>query len=96
MSADHSTTSNDGRSSEQVTSNDVNMPSDIPSTVMALRIKSLEQQTKPVTISRDASVLDLKGAVQNVFQVESARQRLIFQGKVLKDEKNLTDYGKFI
>ncbi|KAI8146086.1 ubiquitin-related domain-containing protein [Fennellomyces sp. T-0311] len=67
--------------------------SEIPSTVMALRIKSLEQQTKPVTISRDASVLDLKQAVQSAFQVESQRQRLIFQGKVLKDEKNLTDYA---
>ncbi|KAG2223571.1 hypothetical protein INT45_001653 [Circinella minor] len=89
MSAD----SSNNPSSEQATSNDVNMPSDIPSTVMALRIKSLEQQTKPVTISRDASVLDLKGAVQNAFQVESGRQRLIFQGKVLKDEKNLTDYA---
>ncbi|KAI7859054.1 hypothetical protein BDC45DRAFT_601942 [Circinella umbellata] len=89
MSADPS----NNPSSEQATSNDVNMPSDIPSTVMALRIKSLEQQTKPVTISRDASVLDLKGAVQNAFQVESGRQRLIFQGKVLKDEKNLTDYA---
>ncbi|KAI9266660.1 hypothetical protein BDA99DRAFT_506334 [Phascolomyces articulosus] len=93
MSADQSTTSNDARSSEQPTSTDNTMSSDIPSAVMALHIKSLEQQTKPVTIPRDASVLDLKQAVQTAFQVESTRQRLIFQGKVLKDEKNLTDYA---
>lgn len=63
---------------------------------MVLSIKTLEQQTKPVTISRDASVLDLKHAVQGVFQIESNRQRLIFQGKMMKDGQNLTEYGTFL
>lgn len=62
--------------------------------VMALNVKSLEQQTRAVHVARDASVLDLKLAVQSVFEVDSERQRLIFQGKVLKDEKQLADYGK--
>lgn len=61
---------------------------------MVLSIRTLEHQTKPVTVSRDASVLDLKHAVQGVFQIESNRQRLIFQGKMLKDGQSLTDYGK--
>ncbi|CDH52485.1 hypothetical protein RO3G_09253 [Lichtheimia corymbifera JMRC:FSU:9682] len=60
---------------------------------MVLSIKTLEQQTKPVTISRDASVLDLKHAVQGVFQIESNRQRLIFQGKMMKDGQNLAEYA---
>ncbi|KAI9319667.1 hypothetical protein BX666DRAFT_1915040 [Dichotomocladium elegans] len=60
---------------------------------MVLSIKSLEHQTKPVTISRDASVLDLKLAVQGAFQIESNRQRLIFQGKMMKDGQNLTEYA---
>lgn len=63
---------------------------------MVLSIKTLEQQTKPVTISRDASVLDLKHAVQGVFQIESNRQRLIFQGKMMKDGQNLAEYGTFL
>lgn len=79
--------------SDSQTSNSSN---ENPSAYMALNIKSLEQQTKPVTIPRDASVLDLKLAVQSAFQVESDRQRLIFQGRVLKDEKQLTDYGNFV
>lgn len=87
--------------SNQTSNNDISMrqdpnstdTTDLPPNVIALNIKSLEQQTKPVRVSRDASVLDLKQAVQTAFQVESGRQRLIFQGRVLKDEKTLADYG---
>ncbi|CAO3686218.1 unnamed protein product [Umbelopsis vinacea] len=35
----------------------------------------------------------LKEHIQAVSQVDSQRQRLIFQGRVLKDEKNLQDYA---
>ncbi|KAI7876945.1 hypothetical protein K492DRAFT_172087 [Lichtheimia hyalospora FSU 10163] len=63
------------------------------SAVMELSIRTLEHQTKPVTISRDASVLDLKHAVQGAFQIESNRQRLIFQGKMMKDGQSLTEYA---
>ncbi|KAL1935792.1 hypothetical protein VTP01DRAFT_4932 [Rhizomucor pusillus] len=87
--------------SNQTSNNDISMrqdpnstdTTDLPPNVIALNIKSLEQQTKPVRVSRDASVLDLKQAVQTAFQVESGRQRLIFQGRVLKDEKTLADYA---
>lgn len=64
------------------------------SAAMVLSIRTLEHQTKPVTISRDASVLDLKHAVQGAFQIDSNRQRLIFQGKMMKDGQSLTEYGK--
>jgi hypothetical protein len=60
---------------------------------IALQIKSLEQRTTSVTISRSASVLDLKQEIKLAFDVDSDRQRLIFQGRVLKDDKQLTDYG---
>ena len=63
---------------------------------MMLSIKTLEQQTKSVTISRDASVLDLKHAVQGVFEIECNRQRLIFQGKMMKDGQSLREYGMFL
>ncbi|KAI8380185.1 hypothetical protein BD560DRAFT_432435 [Blakeslea trispora] len=60
---------------------------------IALQIKSLEQRTTSVTISRTASVLDLKQEIKIAFDVDSDRQRLIFQGRVLKDDKHLTDYA---
>ncbi|KAI8643195.1 hypothetical protein BD408DRAFT_415419 [Parasitella parasitica] len=67
----------------------------IPGTIdqIALQIKSLEQRTTSVTLPRNASVLDLKQEIQVAFDVDSNRQRLIFQGRVLKDGKNLTDYA---
>lgn len=61
---------------------------------IALQIKSLEQRTTSVTLPRTASVLELKQEIQVAFDVESNRQRLIFQGRVLKDDKHLSDYGK--
>ncbi|GAN08108.1 hypothetical protein MAM1_0189d07615 [Mucor ambiguus] len=66
-----------------------------PNTIeqIALQIKSMEQRTTSVTLPRNASVLDLKQEVQVAFDVDSNRQRLIFQGRVLKDDKNLTDYA---
>ncbi|KAI9354430.1 ubiquitin-related domain-containing protein [Pilaira anomala] len=60
--------------------------------VIALSIKSLEQQTKSVSLPRNASVLDLKAKIQTKFDIDGTRQRLIFQGKVLKDDKHLSDY----
>ncbi|KAL9541647.1 hypothetical protein MBANPS3_009001 [Mucor bainieri] len=66
-----------------------------PTTIeqIALQIKSMEQRTTSVTLPRNASVLDLKQEVQVAFDVDSNRQRLIFQGRVLKDDKHLTDYA---
>lgn len=64
--------------------------------VIALSIKSLEQQTKSVSLPRNASVLDLKAKIQTKFDIDGTRQRLIFQGKVLKDDKHLSDYGRTI
>ncbi|KAI8082531.1 uncharacterized protein B0P05DRAFT_537406 [Gilbertella persicaria] len=60
---------------------------------IALQIKSLEQRTTSVTLPRTASVLDLKQEIKLAFDVDSDRQRLIFQGRVLKDDKHLTDYA---
>lgn len=62
--------------------------------VIVLSIKSLEQQIKSVSLPRNASVLELKAKIQIQFDIEGTRQRLIFQGKVLKDDKHLSDYGR--
>ncbi|SAM02986.1 hypothetical protein [Absidia glauca] len=58
-----------------------------------LQVKSLDRQTQSVTVASTASVLQLKEAIQPVFDIASHRQRLIFQGKVLKDGKQLTEYA---
>ncbi|KAI9304054.1 hypothetical protein BJ944DRAFT_164316 [Cunninghamella echinulata] len=63
------------------------------SVLIDLQIKSLEQRTHSVTVPRNSSVLELKNQIQSTLDVESGRQRLIFQGKVLKDDKNLMDYA---
>ncbi|CAO3649960.1 unnamed protein product [Cunninghamella blakesleeana] len=58
-----------------------------------LKVKSLEQRTHSVTIASDASVQQLKEAIQVVFDIASHCQRLIFQGKVLKDGTQLAEYA---
>ncbi|KAI8364187.1 hypothetical protein BD560DRAFT_403253 [Blakeslea trispora] len=57
-----------------------------------LSIKLIEQPTKSVLLPQNATVLELKNKIQSLYDIDSLRQRLIFQGKVLKDDKNLLDY----
>ncbi|KAI7901269.1 ubiquitin-related domain-containing protein [Cokeromyces recurvatus] len=80
--------------SSETTNDSNNKPSSSsdPNRSIELSIKSLEQQVKMVSVPRNASVLDLKHKIEVLFDVDSIRQRLIFQGKVLKDDKNLMDY----
>ncbi|ORX63033.1 hypothetical protein DM01DRAFT_1403424 [Hesseltinella vesiculosa] len=61
--------------------------------LIGLQIKTMEQPTQSVTLPRNSSVLELKNVIQTILDVECGRQRLIFQGKVLKDDKNLMDYA---
>ncbi|KAI8584057.1 hypothetical protein K450DRAFT_221288 [Umbelopsis ramanniana AG] len=63
------------------------------SVIISLHIKSLERTTHSVRLPRNSTVLQLKEHIQAVSQVDSQRQRLIFQGRVLKDDKNLLDYA---
>ncbi|RUS19769.1 hypothetical protein BC937DRAFT_86949 [Endogone sp. FLAS-F59071] len=64
------------------------------SLLITLTIKSLEPSaTHAITVPRDASVFNLKERICAIAEVNPQRQRLIFQGRVLKDDKNLTEYG---
>ncbi|KAI8098732.1 uncharacterized protein BX664DRAFT_381408 [Halteromyces radiatus] len=76
--------------SNTTNSNNNHSPSSV---LIGLQIKSLEQRTHSVTLPRNSSVLELKNEIQATLDVDSGRQRLIFQGKVLKDDKNLMDYA---
>jgi hypothetical protein len=66
------------------------------STSLTISIKSLGHDTVSVTIPRTYSVLELKSKLQSLFYIDRKRQRLLFQGKILKDERKLLDYGKDI
>ena len=45
-------------------------------------------------VTSDASVEQLKQALQDKHGIPAAEQRLIYKGQVLKDEKKLQEYGK--
>ncbi|CAO3651345.1 unnamed protein product [Mucor hiemalis] len=62
------------------------------SRVIVLSVKLLEQQTKSVSLPHNSTVLELKQKIKVVFDIDGERQRLIFRGKVLRDDKKLLDY----
>ncbi|KAI9032658.1 hypothetical protein CLU79DRAFT_727322 [Phycomyces nitens] len=66
---------------------------DIPSALIKLNIRTQQQETRSVTIARNSSVPLLKQEIQFVFDVAIERQRLIFQGRILKDNESLLDYA---
>jgi hypothetical protein len=67
--------------------------SEAPSTSIALKIRTLDQKTYPIVVPTDASVPQLKEAVASETGVVLARQRLIFRGKVLKNDQSIAAYA---
>ena len=59
---------------------------------LTLTIKCSNASQTTVTIEPEASVLDLKAKISEVLSVPSSQQRLIYKGRVLKDESTLRDY----
>lgn len=60
---------------------------------LTLSVKMLDSTVHSVTVpSANVLVSDLKRAVSEVAGVPADRQRLIFRGAVLKDEKTLAEY----
>lgn len=57
-----------------------------------INIKGPSELKLSITISLDKTVKDLKAAVAAASDVEAERQRLIYSGKVLKDEDVLSTY----
>ena len=62
-------------------------------TSMRLRVKTLDSNTHQVAVLDSDTVTELKRKVCDETGVDVNRQRLIFQGKVLKDEKNVRAYA---
>jgi len=63
-----------------------------PSQDITINIKGPSELKLSVTIDSSKSVRELKDAIAEKSDVEAARQRLIYSGRVLKDEEPLTTY----
>lgn len=61
---------------------------------MKVRVKKMDGSTFDLEIDATHSVMDLKALVRQHEGVEESRQRLIYHGRVLKDDDQLTTYAK--
>ena len=59
---------------------------------LTLTIKCSNASQTTVVIEPSATVLDLKIKISEVLSVSSSQQRLIYKGRVLKDDSTLRDY----
>ncbi|EEY65642.1 ubiquitin family protein, putative [Phytophthora infestans T30-4] len=60
---------------------------------LSLKVRTLDQRTYPITICAAASVPQLKELVAAETGVTLARQRLIYRGRVLKNDQTLSAYS---
>jgi ubiquilin len=59
---------------------------------LTLTIKCFNADSKTVVIESTATVLDLKHKIAESLSVPAVQQRLIYKGRVLKDESTLENY----
>ncbi|KAG9068049.1 hypothetical protein KI688_011641 [Linnemannia hyalina] len=64
-----------------------------PSGPISLNVRTLEGQTHSIDIPLSQTVLQLKDHLATLLSVPSPRQRLIFRGRVMADDKPLTEYS---
>ncbi|OWZ24106.1 RxLR effector protein [Phytophthora megakarya] len=60
---------------------------------LSLKVRTLDQKTYPISICAAASVPQLKELVEVETGVTLARQRLIYRGRVLKNDQTLAAYS---
>lgn len=63
------------------------------STEITINIKCVNADKATVTIENSVSVLNLKEKIAEILSVPASQQRLIYKGKVMKDELTLDHYG---
>ncbi|KAF7374889.1 Ubiquitin domain-containing protein DSK2 [Mycena sanguinolenta] len=68
------------------------MSDEAPGPEIQINVKGPSELKLQITITTDKTVLDLKNAIAEKSDVEAARQRLIYSGRVLKDEDLLSVY----
>jgi len=62
---------------------------------ISITIKSANMDSETITIERAATITDLKLKIEQKTNVMSSAQRLVYKGKVLKDEQTVEFYGNF-
>ncbi|KAF9269700.1 hypothetical protein L218DRAFT_976715 [Marasmius fiardii PR-910] len=68
------------------------MSDETPSPEIQINVKGPNELKLQITIATDKTVAELKEAIAKQSDVEAARQRLIYSGRVLKDEDVLSVY----
>ena len=59
---------------------------------ITIKIKTLNTTTFPINIYKKAKISELKSEIFKKVRIHSNNQKLIFQGKVLENDKYITDY----
>ncbi|PFH45777.1 hypothetical protein AMATHDRAFT_77925 [Amanita thiersii Skay4041] len=68
------------------------MADDAPAQEIQINVKGPSELKLQISISTDKTVLELKQAIAAKSNVEAERQRLIYSGRVLKDDDQLSTY----
>ena len=66
------------------------------STMISLTIRLSNADKAVVEADKSGTVLELKEKIAAKLNVPAVQQRLIYKGRVLKDDSTLEFYGKFL
>ncbi|XP_039570680.1 large proline-rich protein BAG6-like, partial [Passer montanus] len=60
--------------------------------VLQVLVKTLDSQTRSFEVEPEISVREFKQRIAGAVSIAAEKQRLIYQGRVLQDERRLRDY----